>query len=468
MQKHLWHLLCLCLLVWVSCASNSSDPSYDHQRTAYTTSHHATTVTRPTHLTVTPYFSPVASTPTIVKLIQSATTSVDIGTPGFSSWSGCTPFDNNTAHCVKACTPAAQRSEDFPVFQALLNLLHKGNVKVRILTNDYQTPDCEGTISPLPFLVLNGARVSYFNSVTFLHTKFIVIDGIKMSISSINFSRTSFTRNREAGAVISGSGALPLIKGALQVFDADFRQGNPLQVEKTAWNSSDLATIVDKTPVQVVLPKPSPTQSSYFNPPTPVPIDVDSKSVTVGTSPDFSSLELMRFIGNATKSLDVMIYQITGQDIVDKLISLKQNGVSIRLLVSSTIFGRSDCELANRMYPVLISAGIPVSKTTRHYTYSHQKFWIVDGHSVGWSTGNWGPSDFPANSNANIPRTYPPYDQPGWQKLNRDFTVYVQNDRKVTAAFQAVFDGDSDPTSSFPSKVYPWDSNYPVSCGSGN
>ena len=44
-----------------------------------------------------------------------------------------------------------------------------------------------------------------------------------------------------------------------------------------------------------------------------------------------------------------------------------------------------------------------------HGWCSHQKFWIVDGEAVGWSTGNWGNSDFPADSNTTTTVTYPPY-----------------------------------------------------------
>ena len=52
-----------------------------------------------------------------------------------------------------------------------------------ILTNNYGTDDCAGTISPLPFLALNGVQVRYFNSVTFLHTKFMVVDKKKADLT---------------------------------------------------------------------------------------------------------------------------------------------------------------------------------------------------------------------------------------------------------------------------------------------
>lgn len=161
-----------------------TDPTYDHQKRAYEATHRPTTFDPPSDdLTIMPYFSPETSSSTMVDLIDSATESLHVGTPGFSSWSGCTPYDNSNKSCVKACSPAAQRAEKFPIFPALLNALHRG-VKLTVLTNDYGTDDCPGTISPLPFLALNGAQVRYFTTVTFLHTKFIVVDKKKVAPST--------------------------------------------------------------------------------------------------------------------------------------------------------------------------------------------------------------------------------------------------------------------------------------------
>jgi len=54
----------------------------------------------------------------------------------------------------------------------------------------------------LGFLKLAGADVRYFTTVTFLHSKYISVDGKKAAVSSVNFSFTSFMENREAGLLI--------------------------------------------------------------------------------------------------------------------------------------------------------------------------------------------------------------------------------------------------------------------------
>ena len=327
-----------------------------------------------------------------------------------------------------------------------------------MLTNNYETPDCPGTISVLHFLVLNKIEVVYYASTTFLHTKFIIIDGKRASVSSINFSQASFVRNREAGAIIEGTNAGPFMAFLQSVYEDDWARGIPLQPNATQWNHTQLATILNTSKIDVVLPTPGSTWKEYYVTPVPKPITASARFM-LATAPDYAMQTLSTFLGEATKTLDVMVYQITEQEVVDQIVALAKRGVAVRLLVSSSIFGADDCASANAMYAQLTAAGHAILKTTRHYTYSHQKFAIVDGNSVGWSTGNLSPSDLPPNEQQ---ADYPPYGNSGWVKSNRDFSFYIRGSSAFAAPFQAVFDHDSDRNGTFPSKVYPWETAYQV------
>jgi len=66
------------------------------------------------------------------------------------------------------------KAETFPVFPAVLNAVHRG-VKVRMLTNNYNTPTCPGLIAPLDFLSLNGVELKYYTTTTFMHAKYIAL-----------------------------------------------------------------------------------------------------------------------------------------------------------------------------------------------------------------------------------------------------------------------------------------------------
>lgn len=114
---------------------SSSDPSYDHQTETYDATY-SPLVESGASVSITPFFSPEHSTDTLVGLIEEATSSIDIYTPSASSWtSECGAYaDDDGATCAPGCTPAEQRNETFPLFQALLNALH-ANITVRIITN---------------------------------------------------------------------------------------------------------------------------------------------------------------------------------------------------------------------------------------------------------------------------------------------------------------------------------------------
>ena len=79
-------------------------------------------------------------------------------------------------------------------------------VAVRIITNGFGDVTCEGKIAPFDFLALNGVKIVIFTSTTFDHAKFMMRDGKAASISSVNWSRSSYMKNREAGANIEGTG----------------------------------------------------------------------------------------------------------------------------------------------------------------------------------------------------------------------------------------------------------------------
>ena len=152
----------------------NSDPPYDNQVNTYTADLPPVSSVG-TGLIATPYFSPDWSSNVTVELINAATTTIDIETPSFASWSGCTPF-TDAPQCTKGCSAPDVMAEEFPVMPALLNAIHQRGVSVRILTNDYGTPDCVGTYTPLTVLLLNGASIRWYNQTTFMHAKYMAID----------------------------------------------------------------------------------------------------------------------------------------------------------------------------------------------------------------------------------------------------------------------------------------------------
>ena len=397
----------------------------------------------------------------IVSLIDSANATVDIATPSFASWSGCTPFANSP-NCTPGCSAVDQRDESFPVFPALLNAMRQRGVKVRIVTNDFGTPDCAGTLTPLSYLALNGATVRWYNQTTFMHAKYVSIDGKRMSVSSINFSKTSFTRNREAGAVLEGPGTAKAQAAAAAGFERDFDHGSALTPLK--YNASDMAIIVAPDEVLNVTVPPAPANDTkYFVTPAPKPVTTSAESLSLYMSPDYAYETLVAELAAAHSTFDLMIYQVTGDDLCNQLLSMAKNassggrGVTTRVFVSSRIYGDTDCQAAKQCYARLIAAGVGVRMTSLHFTFSHQKFWIRDRKVVTWSTGNWSPSDYPKGKGT---LELPAYGNAGWRSVNRDYTVSVQ-DAGVVAQFQQVMDQDWHTGNN----LYNVSSSFTVECG---
>jgi len=275
-------------------------------------------------------------------------------------------------------------------------------------------------------LKLAGADVRSFTTVTFIHSKYISVDGKKAAVSSVNFSKTSFMLNREAGLVIEENAAiLAFLDG---VFDADFAVASPW--ETITYSASDMAIIKDTTPLPVVIPPPYKFNNSYVTSADPITGSMDIEAIT---SPDLAYTTITTAL-NAASDVQVYIYQIT-DDMCD-YISNHSSTVST-IFVSDEIYDKADYYSAKACYTRLYKQGFTIRKTaSKMYTYSHQKYWIVDKKTVFLSTGNWGGTDYPLGS-----AVFPPYGSATWRLTNRDFTIKITN-ADVVKIFQTVLDED--------------------------
>jgi phosphatidylserine/phosphatidylglycerophosphate/cardiolipin synthase-like enzyme len=323
------------------------------------------------------------------------------------------------------------------VFPAILNAVHQRGVNVKILTNNYNTPTCRGYIAPLDYLALNGVEIAYYASTTFMHAKYLHVNGNKTSVSSVNFSWTSFNKNREAGIIMSGSDAAPLISMMHSVFLDDFAAGTPYVVNQT-YSASEMATITSKSPYPVVVPPPQHFSGNYVTPkPTVVP---GGATVTSFASPDESLKTLLADVTSAKASFQLHMYQITDPTLCTLVEKLHASGINTTLMVSAKIYSPGDSAFAHQCYDRLVQAGMQVRLTPSYYTFSHQKYWIVDGSRMGLSTGNWSPTDYPpimASSGQ-----YPPYGDANWQRVNRDFNLLVQGNAQFLDIFATTFEED--------------------------
>jgi phosphatidylserine/phosphatidylglycerophosphate/cardiolipin synthase-like enzyme len=378
---------------------------------------------------VTAFFSPDNSIETFVKVIDSAKSFIDVSCPGFSSWSNCTQFNGPPYGCAPAYLRA---NEQFPVFQALLNAAHRG-VKIRMLANRFDGQNSSpGLVTPFDFLALqHNVQAFEFQTVTFLHTKHLLVDNKVAIVSSVNNDYTSFMENREAGIVINGTSFAPVFQFLSKMLNVDFALAAPWKLQ--TYDAAAMQTILDPTPVPVAFPKAHPYKHAYVSQTTT--IAAPFAQMTMLANPDDAFDITFAAMSNATSSIEIMIYQITDDPFCNVLVQQYQNGVSIKLLVSDRIYSDVDWKAATKCYTTLYNAGITVRKCSSHiYRFSHQKFFIVDGDNFFLSSGNLGETDFPSGSDV-----FPP--PPNFRRTNRDHTVNIISSR-VAQAYRTVMAAD--------------------------
>ena len=372
--------------------------------------------------------------------------------PDFSSWSGC---------AYSGCSVEKQRNEeDFPVFNALLNALHRG-VRVTLLTNDYDEDPSNGElISPATFLQAAGVDVRYFATVTFMHSKVVHVDADeeteKLAVSSVNFSKSSMIKNREAGVLLYGRDAGEIFTFWKTVFQHDidtaFTRAIPL------YSAEDMAIIKDTSSLDVTLPEIGTFDGAYL--PTPSPLEETDLDVTIFTSPDFAMQELTDYLDVARDNIKLFIYQINSMELTKQLIYVASQNVTVDILVSWNIYSEGDYNTSQPCYDMLdATPNINLFMTAKEvFNYSHQKFWILDDNIVLVATGNWSPSDYPVIP----PVSFPPNSQDGWRKTNRDFTVVMQGGSgRVQQQYAEVFKRDMAMASPWKS----WDGSPPKPYG---
>ena len=141
-----------------------------------------------------------------------------------------------------------------------------------------------------------------------MHAKYMMIDnGKKTSISSVNFSYTSFMLNREAGLILEGtcSGAIAFYK---KVFEGDWAKAVTYK-PTNSYSNGDMNTITDTSPYSVNIPTPRNIPSAYVTNFLPV------EGITVKkvfAAPDYAREELeSETLDKVTKMFYLTVYQVS-------------------------------------------------------------------------------------------------------------------------------------------------------------
>jgi len=86
---------------------------------------------------------------------------------------------------------------------------------------------------------------------------------------------------------------------------------------------------------------------------------------------------------NKAKTIDIAVYSISNQNIVDSIIAAKKNGAKIRVITD-----RIQAKVKGSLVDTLRSAGIPVITNKKH-KIEHNKFAVFDDRYIVSGSYNW-------------------------------------------------------------------------------
>ncbi len=154
--------------------------------------------------------------------------------------------------------------------------------------------------------------------------------------------------------------------------------------------------------------------------------------IEAAAGPDASYALLSACLASATRSLDIYIYNLTGQHIADLIHARLAAGVAVRILYDVNDMKGGE---AGRI-DALRAAGAKVRKApstgpSSVFTVCHQKICIANGRRTCLGSGNWGGSAFPET----VPRSY--------TRSNREW-VATLDDAGLGAWWSELFQADWD------------------------
>ncbi len=358
-------------------------------------------------MTIQPIITPDNGEDTLVTLIDSANSSIDLELQYIRLFNSSS--DENWS------------TDENPLVQALVRAISRG-VKVRVILNAEADTDNASV-----YLTSVGAEVRFLDLApggdlpSWNHNKGIIIDNKTVAISSINWSKTSLRRNREAGVILHES--TNIARYFLDVFDYDWERSQTAFVGKDLILNTESRTILrvnEEFQENDKLWSESAFEASKFS---------GTFNVTTYVGPDSTYDTVFKYLDAAKNSIHVEIYSISLTDIVDKLITLKEANPSLDIKIIISDWRASYYENINTWAQALrlVENGIAVYNSSNQFTYQHAKFWIIDGkHSFVYS-GNWALSSMPAD--------------PSYSNANREWGVVI-NSQEVSNYYEQVFQND--------------------------
>jgi len=161
-------------------------------------------------------------------------------------------------------------------------------------------------------------------------------------------------------------------------------------------------------------------------------------NVTTFVSPDYSNETIVRFLRQAKTSIYVEIYQFLSPAFLSLIEEIHTDNPSmdIKVMISEHVVSEHEYNVYTMWY--LTQLGIPVRWTSDTFSFSHQKFVIIDNVTTIVQAGNWAKLSVPLNEWES--GTSGGFTQKNYIG-NREFNI-AMTDEVVTQYYRDVFDYD--------------------------
>ncbi len=142
---------------------------------------------------------------------------------------------------------------------------------------------------------------------------------------------------------------------------------------------------------------PSPAQSRNT-----LPVLPSTQSLALITEPDAGTTPVLSLIHKASRSIDLVMYQMTDKEIADAIIQAHARGVQTRIMLNEGYYGKPEKNINQVAYDYLQKAGVPIHWTPASFALTHQKTLIVDNAQALIMTWNFVPTYYPTGRDFGI------------------------------------------------------------------
>ncbi len=148
--------------------------------------------------------------------------------------------------------------------------------------------------------------------------------------------------------------------------------------------------------------------------------------VTCFVGPDSAYEVIMKALNDSVTSFYLEVYTLSSEPLVNRLIAAQDRGVDVQVSLSHDRVSGYEDDYTEEAAFRLDAAGVIVTWCSSSFTFTHAKFWIVDGLETFVYSGNWAPSSIP---------------QVNYARTNRELG-FAFEDASIAAFYENVFFDD--------------------------